>query len=440
MKYYCIGIKGSGMATLACLLNDLGETVSGYDDVKEEKFTEKGLKARGIPIFYDSTHPLDKDTIVTYSKAFKEDHKEMVRVRQLGLTIKEYNEVVGDLTKRFQTISVCGTHGKTTTTSMISEIIDKAYGCNYFIGDGRGKLDKKNQYFVIESDEFNRHFLKYSPSIAVVTNIELEHMECYQDIDDIISTFQTFIEKCKDTVFLCGDNENVRKLKPTTKAIYYGFSEENDAVIKNLKRLTDGVQFDLWIDETYFSTFQLPLFGNHMVLDAVACILVCHHLNIPKEQIFEELQKFHNAERRFQEEICGSTVIIDDYAHHPTEIRATLEAARQKYPDKKIIAIFKPNTYSRTKDFYSDFADSLNLADFCFLTEIDANREKQEEYPGVTSKMIFDLLENKEMLDVHHMESVTRFLGEVICFMSCASVAHMKEDLISHLSVKQTDK
>ena len=210
MKYYCIGIKGSGMSTLAGLLYDLGNEVSGYDDSKEHKFTEEGLIKRGIPIYYEA-HDMDPDTIVTFSRAFREDHKEIVRVRELGLTIKNYNEVIGDITKMFDTVGVSGTHGKTTTSLLISHIIDNTIGCNYFVGDGTSHAAKDNNIFVIESDEYNKHFLAYHPSIAIITNIELDHVECYNGLEDIINTFKTFGNK-SNLVVACGDDKNVRKI------------------------------------------------------------------------------------------------------------------------------------------------------------------------------------------------------------------------------------
>lgn len=433
MKYYCIGIKGSGMSALACLLKDMGHEVSGYDDAKDYKYTEKGLEKRNISIFYDGNHDIDSDTIVTYSKAFKDDHPELVRVREAGLTVKEYNQVMGDLTKMFKTISVCGTHGKTTTTTMISQIINNAFGCNYFIGDGTGFANSTNEWFVLESDEFNRHFLKYSPTISVVTNIELEHTECYRDLEDIIETFETFVNQTKEYLVLCGDNENVKKLKTERKHIYYGFEDTNDAVIKNLVLDESGSKFDLFIEGEFYHSFSLPLYGKHMVLDAASAILVCKYLNIDVEVISQTLNNFKNAARRFAEEKVGNTVIIDDYAHHPTEIKVTLEAVRQKYPNKKIAVLFKPNTYSRTKDFYIDFAKSLNIADYCYLTEIDCNREKQEEYPGTSSKLIFDLLENAEMIGEEDVTGLLKFKDEVVVFMSCASIEHMRKDYIALL-------
>ena len=171
MKYYCIGIKGSGMATLAEILFDLGHEVSGYDDYKEHKFTQEGLDKRGIKIYYDSTHDIPKDTIVTYSKAFSIDHPEIKRVKSLGLKIIAYNELLGKLSSEFKTIGVSGTHGKTTTSTMISHVLGETKGCNYFIGDGSGFADRKNELFTLESCEFNRHFLAYHPYYAIVTNI-----------------------------------------------------------------------------------------------------------------------------------------------------------------------------------------------------------------------------------------------------------------------------
>ena len=175
MKYYCIGIKGTGMSTLAQILHDLGNEVSGYDDAKEHKFTQVGLEERNIPIYYDGSANLSKDTIVTYSVAFKEDHKELQRVKSLSKKIKKYNEIMADVIDLFKTIGVSGTHGKTSTSSMIRHILEDTVGCNYFIGAGDGYASKKNTYYVVESDEFNKHFTVYHPTYSIITNIEREH-------------------------------------------------------------------------------------------------------------------------------------------------------------------------------------------------------------------------------------------------------------------------
>lgn len=428
MKYYCLGIKGSGMATLACLLHDLGNEVSGYDDVKDWKFTEKGLDERGIKIYYDSLHELDKDTIVTCSKALSEDHKELKRVKELGLRVEAYNEIIGNLTDKFKTVSVCGTHGKTTTSSLITHILNNTYGCNYFIGDGRGSANKENELFVIESDEFNRHFLAYHPTISIITNIELEHTECYSDIEDIIRTFEKFSYQTKDLIIACGDNENIRKINFDKKVIFYGFNENNDYVLKNVSVTKDGSSFDVYYQNNLYGSFTVPLYGNHMVLNTLACIIACSYLSVSVDKMKELFLNFKNAERRFAEKTFGDIVTIDDYAHHPTEIRVTLEAARQKYPDKEIVAVFKPNTYSRTQAFVKEFADSLNVADKVYMTEIDCNREKQEDYPGVCTKLVLDNIKDGEIIDEDTVSKLLKHKNSVICFMSCASISHLKDN------------
>jgi len=436
MKYYCIGIKGSGMATLACLLHDLGNVVSGYDDVKDYKFTQAGLDERKIDIFYDGSSNLDKDVIVTYSKAFSMEHPEIKRVKELGLTIKPYNEIIGDLTSIFKTVSVSGTHGKTTTSSLVTHILNNIYGCNYFIGAGNGYAKQENELFVIESDEFNRHFLAYHPEISIITNIELEHTECYSDIEDIINTFEKFVANTNKLVVACGDNDNIRKITFNKEVIFYGFNEDNDVVAKNIELTDKGSSFDVYMNNEFYYHFDLPLFGKHMILNSLACIVVCDKLGVEKEKIHDLFLSFKNAERRFAEKQIGNIVTIDDYAHHPTEISVTLDAARQKYPNKKLIAVFKPNTYSRTEAFTKEFAETLSKADKVYMTEIDCNRERQEDYPGVTSSKVLELTENGELISEEDVDKLLKYDNSVICFMSCASISHLKEKYEALISAK----
>ena len=241
MKYYCIGIKGTGMSTLAQILHDLGNEVSGYDDAEAYKFTQKGLEERNIPIYYDQNHDIDKDTIVTYSVAFSEDHKELVRVRNLGLKVVKYNEIIGSVMNLFKSIGVSGTHGKTTTSSLIRHILESNGGCNYFIGAGDGYASSENAYFVVESDEFNKHFTAYHPMYSIITNIEKEHMECYKDLDDIRNTFEIFANQTGKLVVANGDNQEIKKINYNTRVLFYGFGFNNDVIIKNLKLTEEGI-------------------------------------------------------------------------------------------------------------------------------------------------------------------------------------------------------
>ena len=413
------------MSTLAQILYDLGHEVSGYDDARGHKFTQDGLEKRGIPIYYDHDHEIDKDTIVTYSVAFKEDHEEMQRVKKLGLKIKKYAEIMGDVIDMFDTIGVSGTHGKTTTSSIIRHLLENTLGCNYFIGAGDGHATKDNKYFVVESDEFNRHFTYYHPTYSIITNIEAEHLECYKDIDDIRNTFEIFANQTKKLVVANGDNEEVRKINYKTKVMFYGFNDNNDIVIKNMQLLETGSVFDLYINNELYGHFDIPLYGTHMVANAAAAITIAKELGLGKDTIHNLLETFHNAKRRFAEEKVNDCIIIDDYAHHPTEIKATLEAVKQKYPNKRLVVVFKPNTYSRTKDFKDEFIDAFSLADKTYLTEIDCNRERQEDYPGITSHIIVDNLKNGDMISLETIDKLKDETSSVVCFLSCAYVDNL---------------
>ena len=422
MKYYCIGIKGTGMSTLAQILSDLGNDVSGYDDAKGHKFTQDGLEARNIPIYYDGNHEISPNTIVTYSVAFKEDHPEMKRVKSLGLTIKKYNEIMGDVIDEFTTVGVSGTHGKTTTSSIIRHLLENTVGCNYFIGAGDGHATKENKYYVVESDEFNRHFTAYHPTYSIITNIEAEHLECYKDVDDIRSTFEIFANQTKKLIVANGDNEEVRKINYKTKVLFYGFNENNDIVIKNVYLAETGSSFDLYINNELYGHFSIPLYGKHMVMDAAAAITMVKEIGLEKDTIEKILKTFKNAKRRFAEQRVGESIIIDDYAHHPTEIKVTLEAVKQKYPNKRLVVVFVPNTYSRTRDFKDEFIEAFKIADKTYLTEIDCNREKPEDYPGISSSIIISGLESGEIISESTIDKLLKEKDSVVCFMGCAYV------------------
>ncbi len=417
------------MSTLAQILYDLGNEVTGYDDVTEYKFTQDGLEKRNIKIYSKETvRELPSDTIVTYSKAFSEDHPEIERIKQLGLKIKSYHELLGDLSQMFQTICVSGTHGKTTTSTLISHLLQDEIGCNYFIGDGSGYANKENDFFVLESCEYQKHFLAYQPTYSIITNIELEHTECYDGIEDIRNTFEQFANKTKNKIIACGDDENIRKLSLTRPTIYYGFQEGNDVVAKNVILNEQGSSFDVFDHKTFFGHFELPLYGSHMVLDALAAIALGIDLNISYNTMHKTLVTFENARRRFKEQRVGDCIVIDDYAHHPTEIEVTLKAARQKYQDKELIAIFKPNTYSRTLEMKEWFQKSLSQADRVYVTEIDCNREKASDYNNVTSDVLLENLPNSQKIDEETVKDLATIQNAVLCFMSCASVSHLIEN------------
>ena len=427
MKYYFIGIKGSGMSTLANLLYDLGNEITGYDDSVGYKFTMEGLIKRNIPIYHGDDYPkLDKDTIVCYTAAINKDHHEVKRVKELGLSIIPYPELMGELSSEFETICVCGTHGKTTTSLMISEIFEKTIGCSYFVGDGTGCGNKNSNILIMESCEFNKHFLSYHPYNTVITNIELDHTETYPNIEEMIKTFQEFVNKTKNFCIICKDDINSLKIK-ANKALYYGFSEGSNLQVKNKKILNNKTCFDVYYENKFFDHYELNLFGDHLIRDALASILISIIYDIPKDIVKEVLESFKPAKRRFNETVIGSNVIIDDYAHHPTEIRVTYDSAKQKYPDKKIIAIFMPNTYSRTEALFDDFIKALKLYDKAYITEINCDRELPKDFPNISSNKLINEIPNSELIDIDTINKLKDYDNTVFCFMSCAYISPLIE-------------
>lgn len=426
MKYFCVGIKGSGMAALACILSDLGHEVAGYDDHKEPKYTEEGLIKRGIKIYYDQNHSLDKDTIVTYSVAFSKDHKELVKLRNDGLTIKSYAEIMKELTKSFRTIGISGTHGKTSTTHITRKLLSDQ-GCNYFVGDGEGYAAQGNKILVMESDEFNKHFINYYPELAIILNIELDHLECYPGgMRELQEAFRTFGNNAK-SILASGDNSSVRAIKFDKPVKYLGFNEDNDIVIKNVHNDSEYTYFELYEDAKLISDFKIPLFGRHMVLDASFAIYAALMFDEDLEHIKKELLKDMSAKRRFAISYAGSNVLIDDYAHHPTEIKVTIEAARNRFPGKKVIAIFLPNTYSRTKALLNDFVTSLSTADKAYVMDIMCNREKAEDYGNITSDDLIKLIDGAEKISVETVSKLKEYHDSVLLFMSCTSIEFIED-------------
>ena len=422
MKYYLAGVKGAGMSALALFLNDLGYEVIGYDE-KEHRFTEDKLIERGIKIYTGPNDAMDENTIVVYSPAMKLDtHPELIKASSLGLDIYEYQEMLGLLTKKFETICVAGCHGKTTTTAMLSKIFTDTVGCSYIIGDGVGKANKESKKFILESCEYRRHFLAYDPEYVIITNIDIDHTDYFKGIDDIIDAYNEFANKASKMAIVCGDDPYTHMLQVNPQIYYYGIEEDNDIQARNIEYRNDGTEFDVFIEDEYYGHFDLPLFGKHMLLNALAAIAVCYYERMESKDVSKSLKTFEGAERRFKEKIIGDIVTIDDYAHHPTEIKVTIKAARQKYPNKKIIAVFKAHTFSRVEQFADDFAIALNLADKAYVMDINYDREDPNDYPNITPYTIIDKLNNGEYIEQGMEEKLLEYENAVILFMSSKEI------------------
>ena len=437
MKYYLAGIKGAGMSALALILDDLGFEVIGYDDAKEHRFTEDKLIERGIKIYTEENDAMDNDTIVVYSPALNIDtHKELIKAKEMNLKIYEYEQMLGKLTKTFDTICISGCHGKTTTTSMLSHIYSNISDCSYLIGDGRGHGTKDSKKFILEACEYRRHFLEYDPEYVIITNIDLDHTDYYKDIDDMILAYQEFANKADKMVIACGDDQYTHTLEVNPSIYYYGLDEDNDIQARNVEYRSDGTEFDVFIEDEYYGHFDLPLFGKHMLLNALAAIAICHYERLNAKEVAAALKTFKGAERRFKEEVIGNNVIIDDYAHHPAEVKVTIKAARQKYPDKKVVAIFKPHTFSRVEEFADQFAQSLNLADKAYVMDINYDRESPEDYPNITPYTIIDKLDNGDYIERGMADKLLEYDNAVILFMSSKEIYFLEEEYKKLLNEK----
>lgn len=421
--YYFIGIKGAGMSSLAVILKQLGYEVAG-SDVGKHFFTESELVKNSIPFYEYNEKNIKEDSIIIKGASIKEDNVELKRARELGLKIFEYNEMVGELTKQFKTICIAGCHGKTTTTNMFSLAL-KDQGVSYLIGDGTGSADKDSSYFALESCEYQRHFLAYHPYYAVITNIDLDHVDYYKDIDDVIDAYTEYANKASKAIVAYGDDPYTRTMKVNKPIVFYGLEENNDVVATNVEYKNDGISFDI----KDYGHFDLPLYGKHQLLDALAVITVCIEENVPYEEVSNNLRDFVGAKRRFTETIVGNNIIIDDYAHHPSEVKATIDAIRQKYPDKKLVIVFQPHTFSRTKEFANDLVEVFKEADASYLLDIHPAREKQEDYPEVTSNMIISKLDNGYLINIDEASKLASYDNTVFACMSPNDISKLEKEL-----------
>ena len=424
MIYYFIGIKGSGMSALACIMHDLGYTVMGSDK-PDHFFTQIGLEKRNIQMFEFNKDNLKEGMIVVQGNAFNDDHEEVVRAHELGLKIYTYQEMIANITNDTKLIAISGCHGKTTTTTMMSKVFENI-GINYLIGDGTGYAKKENEYFALEACEFKRHFLSYSPYYAVITNVELDHTDYYKDLDDVIDAFTEYASKARKAVVICGDDINARNLKIEKPVLYYGIKENNDVVAKNIKIENETTTADIYIKGEFYETLTFPFVGDHLLLNALAVISVCYLENIDKEEVKKQVSKIEHAKRRFIEEKFMDNIIIDDYAHHPTEVKVTIEAAKKKYPDKDIIAIFKAHTKSRVAYFYKEFADALNEADKAYIMPIGEDRI-EIGYDNVSHFDIINLTRNGEEITMDTAEKLLTYHNCVLLFMSSKDIYFLED-------------
>ena len=406
-RIYFVGIGGIGMSALARYFNARQVAVRGYD--KTETVLTKQLVSEGIAVDYkDDPEFIDKDAqLVVYTPAIPKDHKGLNYYEQNNYAVVKRSDVLGAITNSSFNICVAGTHGKTTTSSMVAHILrHSGYGCNAFLGGiavnyNSNFWSSEKNVCVVEADEYDRSFLKLSPDMAIITAMDPDHLDIYGTAENVEQAFIDFSAKIKPGGVLVNKFGLVRgnELKGDNKKSYHLNNENADVYAANIKMNNGSYQFDVvqqdpiaigWI----LKDVVLNMGGMHNIENMIAAITVAHDLKIDDEKIKAAVSSFKGVKRRFEYIVKNEKVIyIDDYAHHPDELKALITGAKKLFPSENCVVVFQPHLFSRTKDFADGFAASLDLADEVILLPIYPARELPME--GVTSELIMGKMKNE---------------------------------------------
>ena len=445
-----VGIGGIGMSGIAELLLNLGYKVSG-SDLKSSDITERLERFGGTIFRGHEAHQVESANVVVVSSAVDENNPEIRAARQMSIPVIPRAEMLAELMRLKYSIAVAGAHGKTTTTSIVAAVLDRGgLDPTVVIGGKLKSIDTnarlgEGEFIVAEADESDGSFLKMSPAIAVVTNIDREHLDHYEDLDDIKSAFLNFIDRIPfyGLAILCLDNESVQDLIPDIKKRYttYGISAQADIQAKNV--IFDGLQsrFSLYRRGDHLGDVRLNLPGIHNVYNSMASVAVALELSIPFDTIKNALETLQGVQRRMEikGEISGITV-VDDYGHHPTEIKATLQAAKESWPDRRIVVVFQPHRYSRTRALFDDFTRSFYQSDVLLVLPIYSAGEKVLE--DVDSFSMCDGIRKHGHREVICKESLTTAVselknilqaGDVLLTLGAGDVWKVGENLLAEM-------
>jgi len=405
-EVYFIGIGGIGMSALARYFKSKGCTVSGYD--KTATALTRQLETEGIAIHYeDNLALIPKDPqLVVYTPAVPKDHREMNWYKDHGVEMLKRSEVLGIISNSSFNICIGGTHGKTTITTMIAHLLrDSGYGCNAFLGGisvnyQTNFWSSERNVSVIEADEYDRSFLRLSPDIAIISSMDPDHLDIYGTEEALQDAFVEFGSKVKKGGLLLNKFglQRGHDLKADRHLTYSRQNDKADAYAANIRLTNGGYQFNVMMKDSMLADVLLHMGGMHNVENAVAAITAAHLLGIDHKKIKDAIASFKGIKRRFEYIIppsaAGARVIfIDDYAHHPAELRALISGAKALFSGRKCTVIFQPHLFSRTKDLADGFAESLDLADEVLLLPIYPARELPME--GVSSTTIFSRMKNE---------------------------------------------
>jgi len=418
-KYHFVGIKGSGMSALAQILDDMGYQVQG-SDVETRYFTQKPLEDKGIEILPFHEQNIDEGMCVIAGNAFGDNHVEVSACREKEIPLYRYHQFLGEFVQAYTSVAVTGAHGKTSTTGLLSHVLKAIRPTSYLIGDGTGKGNPNSQYFVFEACEYKRHFMAYRPDYAIITNIDFDHPDYFTGLEDVINAFDDFANQVKKGIIACGDDLNVRELNSKVPMMYYGLQHTNDLYADHIETNVDGVTFDVYFKGQWVEQFTIPMFGRHNILNALAVIGVCISEGLPMDLVRQQLGTFKGVKRRFTEKKVASNILIDDYAHHPTEIKATIEAVRAKYPNKQLVAIFQPHTFTRTKTFLNEFASSLLDADQVYLCDIFGSARENAGELNIQS--LLERVPSSKLISEESVHQLERYEDSILLFMGAGDI------------------
>ncbi|HDZ8795156.1 TPA: UDP-N-acetylmuramate--L-alanine ligase [Staphylococcus aureus] len=431
--YHFVGIKGSGMSSLAQIMHDLEHEVQG-SDIENYVFTEVALRNKGIKILPFDANNIKEDMVVIQGNAFASSHEEIVRAHQLKLDVVSYNDFLGQIIDQYTSVAVTGAHGKTSTTGLLSHVMNGDKKTSFLIGDGTGMGLPESDYFAFEACEYRRHFLSYKPDYAIMTNIDFDHPDYFKDINDVFDAFQEMAHNVKKCIIAWGDDEHLRKIEADVPIYYYGFKDSDDIYAQNIQITDKGTAFDVYVDGEFYDHFLSPQYGDHTVLNALAVIAISYLEKLDVTNIKEALETFGGVKRRFNETTIANQVIVDDYAHHPREISATIETARKKYPHKEVVAVFQPHTFSRTQAFLNEFAESLSKADRVFLCEIFGSI--RENTGALTIQDLIDKIEGASLINEDSINVLEQFDNAVVLFMGAGDIQKLQNAYLDKLGMK----
>lgn len=426
---YFIGIGGIGMSALARYFKFIGKHVGGYD--KTESPLTKELSEAGIEIHYDDDVDLIPErykktigTLVVYTPAVPMDHKEYQYFTKEGFVVQKRSAVLGMVTNNSFSLAVAGTHGKTTTSSILAHLLKEAgTPITAFLG-GISEDFKSNfllegtEISVVEADEFDRSFLQLTPDVACITSMDADHLDIYGTSEALVQSFKDFASRLKPNGKLF-----VRKGLPLD-GITYGIEDGSDFCVENLKIKNGAYLFDLVTPSEIFKSVRFSKPGKHNLLNGLVAFAMALQTDSPKERLVEAMGTFKGVQRRFSYRVRRNDfVFIDDYAHHPTEINAVYDAVEEMHPNKKVLAVFQPHLFSRTRDFIDDFAKSLERFDSLLLLDIYPAREKPIE--GVTSEWLLQKINNpnKKLIEKSGLiEEIKKQAPDVLVTMGAGDI------------------